>query len=242
MEDFRGFGSSAMAWDSTGDFPVSDEPCMELPPVIGAEERRMHVRAYDRWVSLLGGQQFPAITDLDASTLGEFGPFSVLLDFTGSSIEAPDDAAVMFVGRALREEGGLDLVPTIADVPDHSVLSRLTPHFAEVQANRAPVGFEAEFINRKGELTLYRGILMPFSSDGAAIDYIHGVISWKLAADVGLPADIVAAVTTAFAGPAQPAPASGWIEDVLARPNRRYARLHCVDRRGPCVGARRARQ
>jgi uncharacterized protein YbjQ (UPF0145 family) len=45
---------------------------------------------------------------------------------------------------------------------------------------------------------------MPYSSDGSRIDMIHGVVNWKEAAGANLPADIVQAVTTAFAGPAQP--------------------------------------
>jgi hypothetical protein len=49
----------------------------------------------------------------------------------------------------------------------------------QIIANRSPVGFEAEFENPTGETICYRGILMPFSSDGDAIDFIYGVINWK---------------------------------------------------------------
>ena len=35
------------------DFPAAEEPAIEAPPMIGADERRMHVRAYNYWVSLL---------------------------------------------------------------------------------------------------------------------------------------------------------------------------------------------
>ena len=38
---------------------------------------------------------------------------------------------------------------------------------------------EAEFANQRSETICYRGILMPFSSDGDAIDFIYGVINWK---------------------------------------------------------------
>ena len=49
----------------------------------------------------------------------------------------------------------------------------------QIIANRAPIGFEAEFDNQRGENICYRGILMPFSSDGDTIDFIYGVINWK---------------------------------------------------------------
>ena len=71
MEDYRSFIAEDLAdWD----FPVADEPCMDLPPLIGADERRMHVRAYETWLSLLDGRDYPSIADLDSDALGEFGP------------------------------------------------------------------------------------------------------------------------------------------------------------------------
>jgi hypothetical protein len=56
----------------------------------------------------------------------------------------------------------------------------------QIIANRAPIGFEAEFLNQRSENICYRGILMPFSSDGEAIDFIYGVINWKTVAGSGL--------------------------------------------------------
>ena len=64
-------------------------------------------------------------------------------------------------------------------MPGRSLLSRLTDHYMQIIANRAPVGFEAEFVNQRGRNICYRGILMPFSSDGDTIDFIYGVINWK---------------------------------------------------------------
>ena len=53
----------------------------ERPPEIGVDERRMHVRAYNYWVSLLKGRAFPSIEDVEPENLAHFGPHSVLLDF-----------------------------------------------------------------------------------------------------------------------------------------------------------------
>jgi len=199
MDDYRAFRSDG---DLDWDFPSVDEPCMDVPPMIGTDERRMHVRAYEMWLSLLDGRSYPAIADLDASSLGEFGPYSVLLDFSAD----PANPVVAFLGRALREEGGLSAdIATVADVPQRSLLSRLTDHYAEILENRAPVGFEAEFVSHHNRPTMYRGILMPYSSDGDTIGLVHGVINWKETANADLPADIVEAVAIAFTGPAQPA-------------------------------------
>ena len=207
MDDYRSFSAEDLPdWD----FPVDDEPCMDLPPMIGTDERRMHVRAYEMWLSLLRGRDYPTIADLDSDMLGEFGPYSVLLDFSADRA----DPTIAYLGRALREEADLgDDLKTVADVPERALLSRLTGHYAEILENRAPVGFEAEFISHLGQPMLYRGILMPYSSDGRVIDLIHGVINWKEAAEQALASDIVEAVTTAFAGPAQPAPAPVAVEE-----------------------------
>jgi hypothetical protein len=148
----------------------------DVAAAIGTDERRMHVRAYNHWVSLLEGRDFPSIEDLEPGHVEDFAGNSVLLDFTCGR----DNPAIPYIGAEIREECGLDDdARTISDVPSRSLLSRLTDHYMQIIANRAPIGFEAEFVNQRGENICYRGILMPFSSDGDAIDFIYGVINWK---------------------------------------------------------------
>src|SRR4030095_6209617 len=152
------------------------EPHDDTASAIGSDERRMHVRAYNYWCSLLEGRDYPSIEDLEPDSIQDFGPHSVLLDFT----EGSDNPATPYIGTAVREECGIgDDIKTISDVPGRSLLSRLTDHYMQIIANRAPVGFEAEFVNQRGRSICYRGILMPFSSDGDTIDFIYGVINWK---------------------------------------------------------------
>jgi hypothetical protein len=159
------------------DAPVSDAaPPDDVSASIGTDERRMHVRAYNHWASLLDGRDYPSIEDLDPGSIEDFGPNSVLLDFTSGR----DNPATPYIGAAIREECGLiSDIQTISEVPSRSLLSRLTDHYLQIIANRAPIGFEAEFVNQRGENICYRGILMPFSSDDDTIDFIYGVINWK---------------------------------------------------------------
>ena len=164
----------------------------DIAAAIGSDERRMHVRAYNYWVSLLDGRDYPSIEDLEPGNLSDFAPNSVLLDFTNGR----DNPATSYIGAAIREECGLDdAVETIADIPSRSLLSRLTDHYLQIIANRAPVGFEAEFVNQHGQPICYRGILMPFSSDGDTIDFIYGVINWK-SAETQTESIIVPAIAT----------------------------------------------
>src|SRR5947209_11593809 len=148
---------------------------------IGTDERRMHVRAYNHWVSLLDGRDFPSIEDLEPAKVADFAGNSVLLDFTCGR----DNPAIPYIGAGIRDECGLtDDARAISEVPARSLLSRLTDHYLQIIANRAPIGFEAEFVNQREENICYRGILMPFSSDGEGIDFIYGVINWKTVGEV----------------------------------------------------------
>src|SRR5690349_18571215 len=155
---------------------AAEASAADVAAAIGTDERRMHVRAYNHWVSLLDGRDFPSIEDLEPGDVADFSAHSVLLDFTCGS----DNPAMPYLGAAIRDECGLDDdMRTIGDVPSRSLLSRLTDHYMQIIANRAPIGFEAEFQNQRDDNICYRGILMPFSSDGDTIDFIYGVINWK---------------------------------------------------------------
>jgi len=172
------FSDYSQAFDAPVE-PVGSA-CDDATVSIGTDERRMHVRAYNYWVSLLDGRDFPSIEDLDPANITDFAPNSVLLDFTAGR----DNPATPYVGAAIRSECDLDdEVASIDQVPSRSLLSRLTDHYMQIIANRAPVGFEAEFVNQRGHSICYRGILMPFSSDGDTIDFIYGVINWKEVGD-----------------------------------------------------------
>ena len=167
------------AYDSDYDDTYTDS---DPPSPVGQDERRMQVRAYNHWASLLGNGTLPDIEDLEPERLDDFGPYSVLLDFS-SGIENP---AVRFIGSELREEcDAQGIIDRLSDVPPRSLLSRITDHYMQILANQAPIGFEAEYVNQRDATVLYRGILLPYSSDDETIDFIFGVINWKETADAG---------------------------------------------------------
>lgn len=158
------------------DFDYADDAAIESPHAIITNERRMQVRAYNYWASLLNDRALPSIEDLQPEQLEDFGPYSVLLDFSLGI----DNPAVIYMGAALRRECEAEgAINHIRDVPARSLLSRLTDHYLQIIANAAPIGFEAEFVNQRGAALIYRGILMPFSSDHETIDFVFGVINWK---------------------------------------------------------------
>lgn len=188
MDTLRGtFGSGDSAGLDDAYSPEDEGVAARAPAAgtvsvsaIGQDERRMQVRAYNHWASQLEDRMFPLIEDLDPGSLVDFGPYSVLIDFTGGI----QDPAVQFLGDRLAAEcGALGPIQHLSDVPPRSLLSRITDHYLQILANHAPIGFEAEFVNQRGSSTLYRGILLPYSSDGETIDFLYGVINWKEIAD-----------------------------------------------------------
>ncbi|QZD94091.1 hypothetical protein [Qipengyuania sp. 1NDH1] len=183
MDRLGGAFDSFDGHDHFDDF-VDDESAASNPPPspVGQDERRMQVRAYNHWASLLGNKRFPLIEDLEPEFLGDFGPHSVLLDFsTGSSTPT-----IQFIGDALSKECGLyEAIEELNEVPEASLLSQVADNYLKILAEQAPTGFEAEFVNAKGATVLYRGILLPYSSDSDTIDFVYAVINWKEVADAG---------------------------------------------------------
>ena len=216
MDTLRGnFESPDYGDDDHGYDQAEEEGGREPPPAaIGNDERRMQVRAYNHWASLLADRNLPSIEDLDPAALPDFGPHSVVLDFTSGV----DNPAVQYLGAELAVEcgagGGIE---SLADVPARSLLSRITDHYMQILANQ-PIGFEAEFVNQRGATILYRGILLPFSSDGDAIDFIYGVINWKEIADQLTTDELILEIDQALdreepdGGPRAPDPVTDWAD------------------------------
>jgi len=205
MDNLRGF--EPFGSDSDADLPGyaafdEEDAAIEAPPVVSGDERRMQVRAYNFWTAQLHDKNYPCIEELDPSSVEDFRDFSVLLDFT-SGIENP---SIEYLGEQLRVECGLGEDVTYLDqVPSRSLLSRITDHYLQIIANRAPIGFEAEFVNDRDVNIMYRGILLPYSSDDDTIDFIYGVINWKEAApsEISVPLQLEVEQALAAAPPRQ---------------------------------------
>ena len=179
---------------------LEDDIGREPPPAsIGQDERRMQVRAYNHWASLLGDRNFPQIKDLTSAEPPDFADHAVVLDFS-KGIENP--AVTMLGGKLAAECGAAKTIKRLADVPGRSLLSRITDHYMQILANQAPIGFEAEFVNQKDVTVLYRGILLPFSSDGENIQHIMGVINWKEVADEDTTQGLLKEIDHSLAAPA----------------------------------------
>lgn len=146
-------------------------------PDAAQPDRRMQLKAYNHWAVLLGRRRFPSVADLARGACGDIAPHSVLLDVSGES----GSPAIAYLGERLGRECGAatSSLLRLSDAPDGSLLARLAGHYPAVLVNRAPTGFEAEFARLRDKTVLYRGILLPFSSDDCTIDFVLAVMNWK---------------------------------------------------------------
>ena len=182
MDGQRGFFERNAA---TGPLDEDEDGFPDLPPVVVAEgERRLQIRAYDHWTRLLGSRMMPVIADLKLDQIPDIAPQAVLIDFA----QSVEDPRIAFVGEMLARECGISRGITHLDqVPEHSMLARLTGQYMQIIANQAPIGFEEEFLNARGATIAYRGMLLPFAGElGGPIRYVLGVVNWKEAADASL--------------------------------------------------------
>ena len=181
MDSLHEFGAHDASYDEAS-AGLEDDAAIDAPLLIGQDERRMQVRAYNFWAGLLGDLPFPSVASLVDSDAPDFANHAVLLKFD----RGIDNPAIAWLGEQLAIEcDTTKAIKRLSDVPGRSLLSRITDHYMQIIANQAPIGFEAEFVNLRGVTVLYRGILLPFSSDGEAIDHVYGVINWKEVADQG---------------------------------------------------------
>ena len=194
MDGLHEFGShDASHQDASAG--LEEDAAIDAPLLIGQDERRMQVRAYNFWAGLLGEDPFPLVSALIDGAAPDFANHAVLLKFD----RGIDNPAIAWLGEQLADECETDkAIKRLSDIPGRSLLSRITDHYMQIIANQAPIGFEAEFVSLRGVTVLYRGILLPFSSDGVAIDHVYGVINWKELADQGTTDALMAEIGVAL--------------------------------------------
>ncbi len=182
-----------MVWDrSDCAWPQVRQPSVaelasvpQADPAPRLQERRMQVRAYNFWASMLGHRRYPAVADLSRGGMRDFGPRAVLLDFS-QRVNSP---RIAYLGEELAQLCGIDAagLQSLCEAPEGSLLARLSAHHPQVLTTSSPTGFDSAFVGPQQTTIFYRGIMLPFSSDDATIDYVLAVVNWKeVAGDASL--------------------------------------------------------
>ena len=142
----------------------------------GQPEARLHIRAYHVWARYCRKGRFPLLDDVLAAGAADFGSRALCIDVSAG----PETPRLTYVGAALAQTlSDPAAIRGLADIPGRSLISRMTDHYLEIVANRAPISFEAEFVDDRECAFQYRCILLPCSYSGTDIDVILGVMNWQ---------------------------------------------------------------
>jgi hypothetical protein len=151
-----------------------------LSEIAGQEtvrDRRLIMRAVDRWEAVRDGHAYPRMADFGIETMSDMAAQSFVIDINMKNVHM---SQLRFVGAMLQRDCSRDLIgKPVTGVPRGSLISRLTDHYMQILANRAPMSFEAEYNDADGRVTKYRGIMLPLSDSGRDIDHILGVINCR---------------------------------------------------------------
>jgi hypothetical protein len=146
-------------------------PGTHLVASLNKSERRSSLRLYKHWDAARGQAALPKLPDFDMSLLEELGDHCFLL-VVGQGEGQP---AFRHFGRELAGQIGRDLTGcAISDAPSPSLLARVLGHYVEATQRRKPVGVSGRFEHGIAGDLLYRGILLPFSSEPGRVDAVLG--------------------------------------------------------------------
>lgn len=146
-----------------------------MPEPGRALERRLHKRAVLYWWHARGERELVSLADFDPLEIEDDSSHGFLLDLT-----TPSDPVFTYVGPVLAQEAGFDGDQVrFAAVPDSSLLMRFARHHPRALASGLPEMAEYDFVTFAGYHVLCRGSLLPLSADGAVVDHVYGVVSWK---------------------------------------------------------------
>jgi hypothetical protein len=150
---------------------ASKAPAAQIVATLNKSERRATLRLLKHWEAARGAANVPKLADFDLSILEELGESCFLL-VVGAEDPQP---GFRYFGRELAGQVGRDLTGRgIADVPGSTLLSRVLGHYVEALQRRMPVGVHGRFEAASGKTLLYRGILLPFCSDGGEVTAVLG--------------------------------------------------------------------
>ncbi len=139
-------------------------------------EKRVIMRLLDYCDALRGDNPYPSFHDFNPDAVNGFRPFCFVLDVT----ESVEDPIIRFLAPQMVENNGGDSTGrSWSTVPPACPLGKLYLAYPNVFRTMGPIIVESSFADSSGREFLFRGVLMPFASDGHLIDTIVGVVNAK---------------------------------------------------------------
>ena len=134
----------------------------------------MHMIGYELWAAACVEDDLPAADSILSDPQCTFQENTLVVRFDGFQDEAP---VLAMIGKNISD--GIKAPVLLESVRARSLASRVTDHFREAVANRAPVGYEAQFEHFDGRTISYRAIALPCSNSGAEADSVLGIMNFR---------------------------------------------------------------
>lgn len=139
-------------------------------------EQRMTFRLLSYWNRIKGARAFPALTDINISEISDMWHLTFTIDCTGDASRHK----FHYFGPELVTAFETNYTGELLQTALQDVMVNNTIGFYEkVIATRAPVSESSSFFD-DGKEVRYRSLIVPLSSDGAAIDYLFGTTNYKI--------------------------------------------------------------
>jgi len=140
-------------------------------------DRRLTSRLVKYWKVLRAARPLLSRHEFRLTMVPELMNFGFALDLNAKPPE------FRCIGTALRDETGCDFRNRpITEIPPGTVIGWITENLDAVVNARRPVDWDFSFSDPHGRQVKVRSTLLPFSDDGARVDYIFGAITFKKSA------------------------------------------------------------
>lgn len=140
-------------------------------------ERRLTYRLLNYWEALRGVRTYPAVSDIEGTTIPDVWPWCFVLD-TKRDYPSP---YFHYLGENLAKYSGIYL--SGKDDWRMTLLDKAASHLDRTLSAREPILIEDELVRYDGRRLLFRSIMLPLSDDGTAISHVLGAANGRLKDD-----------------------------------------------------------
>ncbi|MCJ9429933.1 hypothetical protein [Kordiimonas marina] len=159
------------------DFSSAEKGASNLPEDVStdisadiADEKRLHLKAFDYWLGLKGDRPLPLFGELTPGGLAPYRTNALLLEFSDAG------PVVRFIGDkvSILIDAPIMAGTNLSDFPNSTFAQALIGQLAD-EVGRA-TATEFEFVE---DLLDCRGIMLPFSRDGAHANFVMVVTNFR---------------------------------------------------------------
>jgi hypothetical protein len=139
-----------------------------------APEKRLVLRVLDLWRRAHDEDELPPVGSLSAAQTGADIDYVYMID-----VSDPEQPRFTHIGEALRVDSWpTENVAKVIDCPPNSILGMSSRMWHEIVERRVPVT-RGGIGRHRGQVVLYRSIMMPMVDANGRITLIMGAINWR---------------------------------------------------------------